>query len=60
MPEKTSHGGTSCSAIPPGQPRRPPPTSAPSMRIASGQSKATGCLGGAWAMSASASALVPA
>ena len=53
-------GGTSSSATPSGQPRRPPPTSTPSMRIASGQSKVIGRSGGAWAASASASAFMPA
>ena len=47
MAPKTSHAGGVFSSAPAGQARRAPPTSPPSMRIASGQSKLIGFSGGA-------------
>jgi hypothetical protein len=60
MAPNTSQGGGTFSSAPAGQPRRAPPTSPPSIRIASGQSKLIGFSGGAHAASASPSAASPA
>ena len=54
------HAGGVFSSAPAGQARRAPPTSPPSMRIASGQSKLISFSGGACIASASASAVNPA
>ena len=60
MAEKTSQSGVASSGQSLGQPRRPPPSRAPSKRIASGQSKVTAFSGGQWAAMPSASAAMPA
>ena len=60
MAPNTSQRGGSSSLADEGQPSRPPPTSPPSTRIASGQSIAISLFGGAWARKASVSATIPA
>ena len=60
MAPNTSQGGVSSSLVPCGQARRPPPTRPRLTEIASGQSMAIAVSGCAWAVSASASAAMPA